>query len=722
MNEPMPVARRPRPIRLRARVRIGAASARPLVAAVALLYGVLAAAASISAQEQPLLQIEDLYRCDHATDLTIAPDLDSAVYCRQWIDPGERVYRYSLWRVDGQADNRGPMEPGEPDARQPMLSPDGKWVLFLSTRPFPDGAPAFTPVPPYSDPAADIWLVPTTGGKAIPLGGKRKPYGRVLSDSFYGHIAFSPDGKRLVFVADDGDRRTPEEIEAGVFVVREDQGEGYTGYGPAQVWVADLLDDPGEVAAERITRVTDDDFWYGDPQWSPDGSFLVVHANRTDDRESVRYSINKNYDLWRIDLDDHELDALTDGIGPEVSPRISPDGRRLVCLSVPRKGPHADVYNLMLVDLDSQKMQGTGGKPKSKVLFDHHAKQADAPPHLSPSFPLPRDCWLDDHRVMFNALDGLTQRRQVIDLDQGPEATDYTPPQDEHRQKAEAARRRLTPPSVSSMQNRLKAPDQVVRWKSFDGLPIEGILTVPPEGIAEKPYPLIVHPHGGPHHRASSGGGFAVQLFAAHGYAVFQPNFRGSTGYGLAFLDADRFDLGGGDMQDVLTGVEHLVREGIVDPKRQFVYGVSYGGYMTSWLVGQTHQFRAAVAQNAVTDLSAMWHLSDLGSWTEWEFGGLPWEVPEAMREHSPLTYAAKVRTPTLILHSAGDRRCPLPTGTMFYRALRRHGVEAEMVIYPDEGHPIRRLPHQEDVLRRVLDWFGRHDVAPSSKGATRGE
>jgi len=706
---------RPGPAKPQAALRLRLSLA-PIVLSLVLACGVGPAVVSASAAEPTLLGIDDLYRYDRATDLTVLPDLDRAICCRQWIDPDERAYRYALWRVDGQTDNRRPMEPGEPDARRPMLSPDGKWVLFLSTRPFADGTPAFTPVPPYSDPATDIWLIPASGGKAIPLGGKQKPYGRVLSDRFYGHVAFSPDGKRLVFVADRGDPRTPEEIDAGVFVVREDQGEGYTGYGPAQVWVADLADHPRGVAAERIIRVTHDDFWYGDPQWSPDGRFLVVHANRTDDRESVRYSINKNYDLWRIDLEDRTLDALTDGIGPEVSPRIAPDGRRLVCLSVPRQGPHADVYNLLVVDLEPNEKQAARGKPECRVLFDHHAKQAGPAPHLSPSNPLPRDCWLDDRRVRFNALDGLEHRRQVIDLDRGPEAIDYTPPHDEHGQKSAAARRRLTPPGVSSMQNRLRAPDRVVRWKSFDGLAIDGILTVPPEGVGEKPYPLVVHPHGGPHHRASSGGGFTVQIFAAHGYAVFQPNFRGSTGYGVEFLDADRFDLGGGDMRDILTGVEHLVREGLVDPKRQFVYGVSYGGYMTAWPVGQTRQFRAAAAQNAVTDLNAMWHLSDLQSWTEWEFGGLPWEVPEAMRKHSPITYASEVRTPTLILHSAGDRRCPLPMGTMFCRALQEHGVETEMVIYPDEGHPIRQLPHQEDVLRRVLDWFARHDAAPSGR------
>jgi dipeptidyl aminopeptidase/acylaminoacyl peptidase len=221
---------------------------------------------------------------------------------------------------------------------------------------------------------------------------------------------------------------------------------------------------------------------------------------------------------------------------------------------------------------------------------------------------------------------------------------------------------------------------------------------------------LILYPHGGPHGRIARGFDFTVQVFAAQGYAVFQPNFRGSTGYGQKFIDADRGDFGGGDMRDILTGIDHLVREKLVDPKWQFVYGSSYGGFMTCWLVGHTHQFRAAVAQNAVTDLNAMWGLSDIQSWTEWEFGGRPWEVPAAMREHSPITYAANVRTPTLVLHSRDDRRCPLPMGRMFYHSLLSRGVETQMVIYPGEGHGIQQPKHREDVLRRTLAWFAKHD------------
>ena len=664
---------------------------------------------SARAEEKQLISIDDLYRFDSPTGFVVAPDGESAVYARRWADREQRRTRYSLWSVDGDATNAKPMEEGEPDARAPFFSPDGKWIVFTSTRRLPDGSALFDPVPPYSDPATDIWLIPAKGGKAIPLGGKNKSYGRVFTDRFYSNITFSPDGRRLAFVADNGcDPRTPQEIANNVRIVREDQGEGYEGYGTAQIWIADLAEEPTKVAADKITRVTNDYVWYGDPQWWPDGKSLVVHANRTDDRESVRYSINKNYDLWRIHLADGRLEQLTSGPGPEVSPRLSPGGRHLLCLSIPRKGSHADVFNLTVIDV------GKGGL-NARVLFDHHGPDAEEPPHFPPSFSLPRDCWLTPNKFYYSAAYRTGSRRQVIDLSQGVKALEIDSPRSYNEELARLAqaRSKLTPPGNQFLQSRTIGEGELVRWKSFDGKEIEGIFTPPTHPDAKKPYPLVLYPHGGPHSRSTLGFNFTVQVFAANGYAVFQPNFRGSAGYGQSFINADRFDLGGGDMRDILTGIDHLIVQRLVDRDRQFVYGVSYGGFTTSWLVGHTNQFRAAVPQNAVTDLTAMWALSDLQSWTEWEFGGRPWEVPQAMREHSPLTYAANVRTPTLILHATGDRRCPLPMGRMFYRALKSAGVETQMVIYPDEGHPIRSLPHQEDVLHRVLDWFAKHDLKP---------
>jgi dipeptidyl aminopeptidase/acylaminoacyl peptidase len=659
------------------------------------LVAILSSSLPATAQPKRLLKIDDLYRFDGPRDMAVAPDGKSAVFIRQWIDAITKTERQSLWRIAAIGEKPIPVEDSEPDARVPLYSPDGKWLAFLSTRNRAEGWTQTRPVPPESDPATDIWLMPATGGAAIPLGGPEKPYGRVFNDGFYGRLAFSPDSTRLAFIADDGaDPQTTSEKERGVRIVRDDQGEGYTGYDPAQVWIAYLDSKPEKFAASKMERLTNDEVWYGDPQWSPDGKSIVVHANRTADRESVRFSINKNFDIWRIDAATKEVRQLTGGIGPEVSPRISPDGKRLACLSVPRKGAHRETFNLMIVDLD--------GDAKSRVLHDHHAKPDD-PPHLPPAFPLPIDCWDGNRHLIYNSELGV--RSETIRLDVLTRQGDAMPG------GRPSTRGKFMLPGNVFLEHVTLAEQKVDTWKSNDGMAIEGIITIPPaESGAKPPYKLLVYPHGGPHSRSALGFDFTVQIFAANGYAVFQPNFRGSSGYGQKFIDADRGDFGFGDMNDILSGVDRLIADGIVDKNRTFAYGISYGGFMTSWLVGQTNRFRAAVAQNAVTDLTMMWSLSDLRSWTEWEFRGRPWQVPDAMRKHSPLTYANKVKTPTLILHSAADRRCPLPMGKAYHQALKANGVKTGLVIYPDEGHGVKQPRHREDVLRRVLDWFTEHD------------
>ena len=656
------------------------------------------------------LTIEDLYRIDGPQAVRLAPDGRTAVFVRQWIDPETKRERNSLWMVDGSREMVRPLEPGEPDARGPVFSPDGRWIAFVSTRPRPEGWRATPPVPPESEPATDLWLIRAEGGPGVPVAGPQPPHGRVFHDPFYARVAFSPDGRRLVFVADDGrDPRTPQERAADVEIVRPDQGEGYTGYGPAQVWVAHLDAEPGESPASRIERLTDDDVWYGDPQWSPDGRTLVVHANKSADRESVRYSINKNFDLWAIDVETRASRQVTSGPGPDVSPRFSPDGKRIAFLTIPRKGSHMDVFNLGVVTL------GEGGDAV-RVVFEHHGPGADRPPHPAPLFPLPEESWAGDELICNAALGTETATFRVgLHDGKGVRLATTTGRGNDSRLEPptiERLRRRqeLTPEGNPFLRERVLAKSRVVRWENGEGGRVDGVVTLPPDSVAQPPYKMALLPHGGPHSRSVEGFNFTAQSFAARGFLAFEPNFRGSAGYGQASIDADRADFGGGDMRDILSGVDDLIRQGLVDPDRQFVYGVSYGGYMTCWLVGHTNRFRAAVAQNAVTDLDVMWGLSDLPSWTEWEFGGRPWEVAAALRAHSPFSHAANVQTPTLILHSRDDRRCPVAMGKMFHRALLARGVPTQMVIYPGEGHGIRQPRHREDVLRRTLEWFERHD------------
>lgn len=343
------------------------------------------------------LSVEDLYLLDAPRSAALAPDGESVAYVRSFLDRKARSERFSLWvaRGPGRAE---PTEAGQPDARAPVFSPDGRRIAFLSTRPRPAGWERTPPAPSESDPATDVWLIPASGGTAVPLAGPAKPYARVFNDGFYGRLSFSPDGRQLAFVADDGaDPRTAEEGANGVSVVRPDQGEGYTGYGPAQVWVAHLAGRPGEHAAERVERLTKDDVWYGDPQWSPDGRALVVHANLTPQRESVRYSINRNFDLIAIDVATGKRRRLTHGPGPEVSPRFAPDGKSIACLSVPRRGSHRDVFNLAVVT------QWDTDTPRFRVLFDHHKAGGGPAPHPAPAFPLPTDCWEGNAHLVYDA-------------------------------------------------------------------------------------------------------------------------------------------------------------------------------------------------------------------------------------------------------------------------------------------------------------------------------
>jgi dipeptidyl aminopeptidase/acylaminoacyl peptidase len=656
-----------------------------------------------AAAKRPLA-VEDLYLLDTPTSPVLSPGGKRVVYARKWIDRADRREHFSLWVAEGPG-KAHPLEEGEPDGRAPVFSPDGKWIAFLSTRPRPKGWKQIPPTPPESDTATDVWLLPAAGGKAVPLAGPDKSYGRVFNDGFYGRVAFSPDGRQLAFVADDGkDPRTPEEIKADVRVVRLDGGEGYTGYGPAHIWVANLKASPGPWAAWRVERVSPDDFWYGDPQWFPDGKRLVAHANRTSDQGAVRWTINRNYDLWAIDLGtgNGPRGRLTENPGPDVCPRLSPDGKRLAYLSVPRRGSHRDVLNLVV--------SAVGSRPH--VLFDYHRPDAGKPPYPAPTFPLPDDFWDGNDHILYDADVGTRTRTVRVNLRTnkttvlGPALRGKLDP------KTGAGRRLrrqlLTPPGNTFLKDRPLGKTRLVTWHN-EGLRLEGLLTVPPASVAKPPYKLLLHPHGGPHSRSARGFNFVAQVFAAHGYAVFEPNYRGSHGYGQKFIDADRFDFGGGDVRDILSGIDHLVKKGLVDRDRQFVYGSSYGGFLTCWLVGHTRQFRAAVAQNAVTDMTVMWGTSDIRNWVEWEVGN-PWKNPAALREHSPLTYADKVRTPTLVLHSRDDRRVPLANGLLFYHALKERGVPTQMVVYPGEGHVIRQPRHREDVIRRVLAWFARHD------------
>ena len=267
-------------------------------------------------------------------------------------------------------------------------------------------------------------------------------------------------------------------------------------------------------------------------------------------------------------------------------------------------------------------------------------------------------------------------------------------------------------PEVNSLSLSFGSQESV-QWRSKDGTQIEGVLIKPVNCEKGKKYPLIVQIHGGP--RWAWWNGWLVswhewaQLLASNGYAVLLPNIRGSDGYGWKFVEKNLKDWGGGDFEDIMSGVDYLIKEGIADSEKIGIGGWSYGGFMTSWVVSQTGRFKAAIMGAGLSNLTSMYGTTDIPSFMKIYFGVHPFSGKEVYEMRSAITFIKNVQTPTLILHGEEDDRVPISQAYEFYKGLQDMGVETKFVIYPREPHGIKEHAHQLDLIRRVLDWYDCH-------------
>ena len=274
------------------------------------------------------------------------------------------------------------------------------------------------------------------------------------------------------------------------------------------------------------------------------------------------------------------------------------------------------------------------------------------------------------------------------------------------------------PVQVSQANDRIAMPavgrTEAIRWKSKDGLEIEGLLTYPVNYEKGKRYPLVVNIHGGPtgvfvETFIGRLGVYPYAAFSEHGYAVLRPNPRGSTGYGKTFRFANYDDWGGRDFEDDQAGVDKLIELGIADPDHMAIMGWSYGGYMTSWTITQTQRFKAAAIGAGVTNLWSFTGTSDIPGFLPDYFKGEPWETFSSWVKHSPIAHVKNVKTPTLILHGEADDRVPISQGYEYYNALKRQGVVTRMVVYPRTPHGPREPKFLVDLMERHLDWAERY-------------
>jgi len=246
---------------------------------------------------------------------------------------------------------------------------------------------------------------------------------------------------------------------------------------------------------------------------------------------------------------------------------------------------------------------------------------------------------------------------------------------------------------------------------SHDGRSIEGWIVTPPGFDESRQYPLVLEIHGGPF--AAYGPYFSaeVQLYAAAGYVVLYTNPRGSTSYGQEFGNAIHHAYPGHDYDDLMSGVDALLERGYVDPDRLYVTGGSGGGVLTSWIVGHTDRFRAAVAAKPVVNWYSWALTADMYPFgVKYWFPGPPWEHRDQYMERSPLAHVDGVSTPTMLITGTEDYRTPMSESEQFYQALKLRGVEAALVRVPGASHHIAARPSQLAAkAAHVLEWFRRH-------------
>lgn len=263
----------------------------------------------------------------------------------------------------------------------------------------------------------------------------------------------------------------------------------------------------------------------------------------------------------------------------------------------------------------------------------------------------------------------------------------------------------------SALISKIKTSSSILNYESYDGTKIQGIVVYPPEYTTAKKYPLMVIPHGGPDALVMDDFNWMGHFFADHGYVVFQPNFRGSIGYGRKLYAGNRNSFGDNDFEDIMAGVDVLVSSNNIDKNKLVIAGWSYGGYMVNWAITQTDTFKAAISVAGVANLVSLYGQHEFSNREIglWEYKALPIYNVENYRKASPLFFVKKSKTPLLILHGANDTRSPTLQAWEMYRAMKDANKEVEMIIYPRAGHSISNPVQFKSVLTNWLDWANKY-------------
>jgi dipeptidyl aminopeptidase/acylaminoacyl peptidase len=601
----------------------------------------------------------------------------------------------------------------------PVISPDGSLIAFLSKRARHPG----------------IHLIPTGGGEARPL---------VERDGNFAALSFSPDGRKLLCTFQPNDpiegtkkgregedpdasepKREPPVLRHIERLFYRMDGAGFLPREEPQVWVYDL-------ASGKGTQVTRGKRGALQPSFSPDGRWIAFVRNiQPDPDRNIELT-----DLFVVPATGGRPRRIPTPPGPAGSPTFSPDGRWIAYLG------HDDLEALWYehARVWVVPVRGAGRTPARCLCprFDqpsHDATITDCAESMGAIAPY----WSRDARAIFflSSHHGATRLYRLPASGGTPRPV--TPDRmhlqsiairPDGRAAAGVASTATMPPEVFTFDLRtgrarrmtslnrswtdaveLRAPERI-RVRSTESTTVDAWILKPPGFRPTRRYPAILEVHGGPQTQYGYSFFHELQLLAARGYVVVYGNPRGSEGYGRAFAEAIRGDWGNRDFTDVMALTDKIEELSYVDSRRIGITGGSYGGYMTNWAVGHTRRYKAAVTQRSVVDLTPFYGSSDIGFLFQHTFGTKPWEDPEGYQHQSPLTYARRIRTPLLIIHSENDMRCSIEQAENLFATLKMLGRRVAFVRFPGEPHglsrggrPDRRLAR----LERILDWFARY-------------
>jgi dipeptidyl aminopeptidase/acylaminoacyl peptidase len=643
---------------------------------------------------------EDLTLYRRVTDVRFSSDGENVAWVEISLN-AEKDSTASMIKVAPSDGSGGPRDfTHGPREFSPRYSPDGRYLAFLAVA---DGPPA-------------AYVAPLDGG--IPI--------RVATPGPVTEINWSPDASRIALVVKTGLKESvPNDAKAGNAprvvtgaLNRLDGGGFFEGH--THVFIYRVTD-------QTLLQITRGNYDHDNPAWSPDGSTIAYVTNRSPKRhDSIGHG-----EIWKVSADGGRPERVTGVLRDVALPSFSPDGRRIAFMGVddPRDWAGREPH-LLVVD-------ASGGDPTVIAPdFDRPSREARPP------------VWLSNNEVAFVALNqgsivvarariGQRGASIVAGGDTQIESFDVHGSRGERRlavctawvddpgdvvvtslDEPDAPRLRLSRSSDVITKTIALVPARRRVIKSHDGLPVEYFVMEPRRdspGRRQGRPPLYLNIHGGP-------AGFSpvasslpfYQSMVAAGYAVILPNPRGSIGYGEDFARRVIGDWGGADYGDLMACVDDMVRRGRADEHRLFVGGYSYGGYMTSWIVGQTNRFKAAIVGAPITNLISEFSSSDISTYLGDIAGGDPWREREMFIERSPVSHANKVTTPVFIHVSEGDLRTPPGQSDEFFVSLRYLGKKVEYVRYPGGSHgavsTIVGAPSQNvDRIKRILDFLARH-------------